>query len=279
VLCCHFVRGQILGYETDLSDQQWALIERLIPLAKIGGRPRKTDVRRVVDSLLYLLKTGCHWRLLPADFPHWRTVYEYFKNWRDDGTLRQIQKSLYFAARKKAGRSKYPSVVIVDSQSVKTSKMGGERGFDGGKWVKGRKRHLVVDSLGLPLTFSVTAANVHDLSGGRYALNRASKFLGGRSLKKIYADGAYAAQSFRDWVEQKFDAVVRISKNLAQRFKEFIPVSQRWVIERTFAWWYDYRRLTIDYERLTLSSRAMLRLAAINIMLNRLAPRPEVGWI
>lgn len=168
---------------------------------------------------------------------------------------------------------------MLDSQRVKTGKMGGESGYDGGKRVKGRKRHLVVDSLGLPVAISVTAANVHDLNDGRRVRRHVQRLLKGRTSKKLYADGSYIAQNFRDWVKKEFQAKLITAKNLAQRFKEFIPVSQRWVVERTFSWIYDYRRLTIDYERLTQHSRFMVRLAAIRLMLNRLAPRPDVGWV
>jgi len=260
------------AYATDTTDEQWLLIANLIPRPKTGGRRRTTDARRVVDGILYLLKTGCQWRQLPNDFPPWRTVYGYFDEWGKIGVWKKIQRALYFMVRKAAGRSRLPSIVVIDSQSVKTGKMGGERGYDGGKRVKGRKRHFAVDSLGLPLAISVTAANVHDLTGARKVLPQVRKFLLRRSFRKIYADGAYIAQTFKDWAKEKFDAVVRISKNLAMQFKRFIPVSQRWVVERTFAWLQDFRRLTLDYERTTRHSRFMLRMAAISLMLNRLAP-------
>jgi putative transposase len=159
------------------------IIAPLIPPAKPGGRPRTTDVRRVVDACLYIVKTGCQWRQLPKNFPHWRTTYGYFRQWggnKDGGLIRRLHRHRYLAARRHAGRSKYPSVVIIDSQSVRTGKMGGVRGYDGGKHVKGRKRHTAVDTLGLPVAVSITAANIHDLHGGKQSLLRVSKFIGGR---------------------------------------------------------------------------------------------------
>lgn len=274
----------VSAYDTDLTDEQWLLIAPLIPPAKPGGRPRTTDMRRVFDACIYVAKTGCQWRQLPKDFPPWRTVYEYFAAWgcnETGGLFRRLHRRLFFAARHAAGRQRFPSAVIIDSQTVKTSKMGGVRGYDGGKRIKGRKRHTVVDTLGLPMAIIVTAANVHDLEGGERSLTRLDKFLGGRGFKKLYADGAYAAHWFKEYVNDKFGAGVRIAKNLAAKAKAFVPVSQRWVVERSFAWWGDYRRLVLDYERLIRNSRSMLRLAAIRLILNRLMPpenRPSWGW-
>jgi putative transposase len=259
-----------LAYDTDLNDAQWALIAPLLPRAKSGGRPRTTNMRHTVDAVLYLVKTGCHWRLLPNEFPRWRTVYEYFMAWRDRGVLRRMLRLLYFRCRAQAGRGKYPTTAIIDSQSVRTGKMGGERGYDGGKRIKGRKRHLVTDSLGLPIGLAVTAANVHDQRGGRHALRRTHQFMRGRPLKKLYADGGYLGQPFSSYVRSQFKARVITSGNPAASTKRFIPASQHWVVERSFAWIFDYRRLTIDYERLVRSSRAMLYLASINLMLGRL---------
>jgi len=261
-----------LRYPSSLTDQQWLAIAPLIPRAKFGGRPRTTNERQVLDAILYVLRTGCQWRQLPHEYPNWRTVYGYFKAWGDVGVWKKIQRKLYFMVREESGRPRLPSVVVIDSQSVKTGKMGGERGYDGGKRVKGRKRHIAVDSLGMPLAVVVTPANVHDLTGGKRVLPQVRKLLLRPSFNRVYADGAYLAKTFKDWLRTKFDATVRISKNLAQKFKTFVPVSQRWVVERTFAWLQNFRRLTVDYERTTKHSKFMLRLAAISLMLNRLYP-------
>ncbi|MHB1217495.1 MAG: IS5 family transposase [Alphaproteobacteria bacterium] len=260
------------AYDTDLDDAQWAIIAPLLPRARSGGRPRSTDLRRVVEAILYLVKTGCQWRNLPHDFPPWRTVYGYFDDWQRRGVIRKIQQRLVKKVRRQEGRSGYPSIAILDSQSVKTGKTGEqERGYDGGKRVKGRKRHIAVDSLGLIIGVSVTSANTHDQRGGRSVVRRIKRYLGERSPRKVYADGGYGGEPFRKWVKQKMGASVRVVKGVGQRVKGFVPIAKRWMVERTFAWLGDYRRLDKDQERLTRNSVAMIRMAMINLMLHRLA--------
>lgn len=257
-------------YQSDLSDAQWGHVEQFIPRAKWGGRPRSTSVRRAVDAILYLVRTGCQWRQLPHDFPPWQTVYRYFVAWERDGVIADIQRILHRFVRMAEWREPSPSVLIIDSQSVKTGKAGGNRGFDGGKRVKGRKRHMVVDTLGLMVDVAVSPANVHDTRGAVRILGRIAKFID-ESPKVIYADGGYGGQPFATWVADTFDgAPVEISANLAQVAKRFIPAKQRWVVERTFAWLGDYRRLDKDHERLIPNSVAMIRWAMTRLMLNRL---------
>lgn len=268
-------------YPSDLTDQQWSVIGPLLPAAKHGGRPRTTDIRRVVDAILYLTKTGCHWRMLPQDFPPWRTVYEYFVQWRRDGVLRRIQQTLVKKVRRREGKTVAPTVAILDSQSVKTGKMGTqERGFDGGKRVKGRKRHIAVDTLGMIIGVSVTSANTHDKVGGVKVLDRVARFVKktkGKSpggIKKVYADGGYGGAPFQKSVRRILGASIRISKNLGKKVKGFVPIKKRWIVERTFAWLGDYRRLDKDQERLTRNSVAMIRWASVSLMLKRLFPSP-----
>lgn len=268
-------RPDSVAYQTDLSDQQWALIEPLLPKAKPGGRPRTVDLRRVADAVLYIVRSGCHWRLLPSDFPPWQTVYWYFKQWQADGTIKRIQQRLVKKVRRFEGKKAAPTIAILDSQSVKTGKMANEdRGFDGGKRVKGRKRHIAVDSLGLIIGLSVTSANTHDKVGGKRVIQRVKKWLKHKSPRKVYADGGYSGAPFKMFVKQTMNATISIKKGIGKRAKGFVPIAKRWVVERTFAWLGDYRRLDKDQERLTRNSVAMIRLASISMMLKRLFPAP-----
>lgn len=263
-------------YATDLDDEQWQLIKPLIPQAKHRGRPRTTDTRQVVNAILYLVKTGCQWRNLPKDFPPWRTVYEYFK--KLGGRTNTIMHDLVKRVRVQEKRRKRPTIVLLDSQSVKTGKMANsEKGYDGGKHVKGRKRHIGVDALGLPLAIHVTSANTHDKVGGAKVIENLSKLKYAR-IKKVFVDGGYTGKPFKRLVKSTLNAAVKISKGIGKRFKGFKPIPKRWPVERTFAWLGDYRRLDKDQERLTQNSRVMICWAFIRMMLNRLSINLSPGW-
>jgi putative transposase len=263
-------------YDTDLTDPQWLMISSFLPKPLTGGRPRTTDEREVVNAIFYFLKTGCQWRLLPSDFPPWQTVYRYFIDWRKQRVWKKIQRSLYEQARVVEGRNTIPSAVVVDSQSVKTGKLARKatRGFDGGKKIKGRKRHIVTDTLGLMLDVSVTPANVHDTKGARYALNKIAKRLRkkAKKIKTVFADKGYQGPAFAGWVHSTFGATVQVTANLTKKFQRFIPAKKRWVIERKFAWLGDYRRLDKDQERHPINSMNLIRLVFIRMMLRRLFP-------
>jgi putative transposase len=258
------------AYATDLTDDQWDHISHLIPPAKHGGRPRSTSVRRTIDAIFYLVRTGCQWRQLPHDFPPWETVYRYFVAWRRLGIIAEMQRMLHRLVRISEMRDPNPSVVIIDSQSVKTGKAGGRRGFDGGKRIKGRKRHIVVDTLGLMVDVAVSPANVHDTKGAIRVLERASQKTG-CAPDVIYADGAYGGRPFQHWVDKNLGGRVRTSINETNTIRGFVPAKTRWVVERTFAWLGDYRRLDKDHERLIQQSVAMIRWAMVRFMLNRLS--------
>lgn len=258
-------------YPSDLTDREWEYIKGLIPAAKQGGRSRQTNMRLTLNAIFYLTRSGCAWRYLPREYPPWQTVYGYFRAWRIDGVWERIHDRLRASVREQEGRERQPTAAILDSQSIKTTDRGGaERGFDAGKLINGRKRHILVDTLGLLLLVIVHSAGIQDRDGARIVLaplaNRFSQ------LRKIWADGIYNG-GIGEWIRDlrrrnriKLEIVKRSDKR-----KGFQVLPRRWVVERTFAWLSFHRRMSKDYEYLPKTSEAFIRIAMIKLMLARLA--------
>lgn len=258
-------------YPSDLTDDQWAWIEPMVPI-KPGGRPAIHPRRRIVEAILYLNRTGCSWRQLPHDFPPWDTVYWYFKRWNVEGTTDRIHDALRAANRDGAGRDPMASAGIVDAQSVKGADTVGAatRGFDAGKKTNGRKRHVVVDTIGLLVVVLVTAASVQDRDGGRLVLDKARIAM--PSIALVWADGGYAGRCV-EFARRMLRITLQIvRKPEGQRGFEVLP--RRWVVERTLSWLVRCRRLGHDYERLPAHAEAMVKWSMIGLMTRRLAPGP-----
>jgi putative transposase len=258
------------SYPSDVTDAQWALVEPHLPVYP-GGRPRKTNLRNVIDAVFYVLRTGCQWRYLPKDFPPKSTVWRYFDEWRHNGTLDTIHDLL----RKKVRTAEKPysprTTASVDSQSVDTTGGGEQRGRDNAKNVDGRKRHIVVDSMGLLLAVLVTAANVDDAKAAAELFGRLEGQPVGK-VRRMFADSKYHNYALYEWVEDNAPwELVIVRRPDGERGWVKLPI--RWTVERTFAWLGKCRRLSKDRERSVLSSEAFVKLAMIHLMLNRLEPK------
>ena len=259
-------------YDSDLTEAQWRLIEPLLPPPAAAGRREKHPRRAIVNAILYVVRTGCAWRLLPKDYPPWQTVFWYFRRWQADGSLDRLHDALRDRLRDAGGRDPMASAGIVDAQSVKGADTvsSASRGYDAGKKVNGRKRHIVVDTLGLLLVVMVTAASVQDRDGGARVLERLRFRM--PSVAVVWADGGYAGRLVA-YARQILKVTVDIvRKKEGQRTFEVLP--RRWVVERTLSWISRCRRLAHDYERLPEHSEAMVKWAMIGLMTRRLAPAP-----
>ena len=271
-------------YPTDITDAEWSYLAPHLPMPKARGRPRLHSVREILNAIFYALRSGCAWRLLPHDLPPWKTVYHYFRLWRVQGLWEKLHAALYAAVRSKAGRDPNPSAAIIDSQSVKTTVVGGPRGYDGGKKINGRKRHVLVDTQGLIIRALVHPADLADREGAKLLLAPLQDQL--PRLQHIWADSAYAGKC-AEWVQSTLGWTLEIVKHwwTGVRWvwvgpgqepptipRGFQVLPRRWVVERTFAWLVLYRRLAKDYEELPATGEALIYVAMARLMVRRLAP-------
>ena len=264
-------------YRSDLTDEQWVILEPMLPPARTqhGGTPRRVNLRAVLDTLLYQNRTGCQWDMLPHDLLPKSTVYEYFAQWRDDGTWAKVVHQLRTRVRVQAGRAPTPSAACIDSQSVKTTEVGGqERGYDGGKKIKGRKRHVLVDTIGLVLVVLITSAALDDGAAAITLLAQISAEEFPR-LSVIFGDSKYHNHDLEAWLHKHRPGWRLEVKKRPEGTSGFTPLPKRWVVERTNAWHGRSRRNSKDYERKPTSSATQLHLSNIQLMLHRLSPVPH----
>jgi transposase len=260
------------SYPSNLTSEQWELLSGLIPALKTGGRKRSVDMQAIINAILYILCAGCAWRMLPNDFPKWKTVYHYFRQWRQDGTWQQIHERLRLWVRVSQNREPSPSKAILDSQTVETATMvSQEVGYDSGKKTKGRKRHILVDTLGLLIVVVITAASVSEQAGAKKVLAKLDSMRErmGR-LIRIWVDAGYRGKDFSHWVID----VYRWLWSVVMRHEEqkgFVVLPKRWLVERTFGWFNWCRRLSKDYEILPETTEAFIYIAMIRLMLKQLA--------
>lgn len=254
------------SYPSDLTDAQWEQLSAYLPTPKQQGRPLKWEIRLIINAIAYLVKSGCQWRMLPHDMPPWQTVYYHFRKWEADGTWSVIHQALHEQTRRDVGKEPSPTVAIIDSQSVKTTELATTRGFDGHKQVKGHKRHIATDTLGIPLTVKVTDANVGD---NRVAIELLKEVFDWHiTIQKVCADAAYGGE-LGDWLYLTHQCELEIAPTL--KGQGFVVVPLRWIVERTFSWLRWFRRLTIDYERYPKTAETMVYIASIQLMLNHIS--------